>query len=88
MEPQLQKRLEPGEKINASLYRTVTLTLTCNNCGTTWEETLGPLAYLKFLIFGTKCPNCHKKNYKYEAVGTLLSAIIGLSLVTLGLGCC
>ncbi len=66
--------------------KTFTISFTCNNCNHTWREDYGILSISKFFLFGTKCPNCNKKDYNYEYVSTLLCIAIGVMAASLGLG--
>ena len=57
---------------------------TCNNCGNIWKERFGIITIFKFLVSGTKCPNCHQSDYEYEYLGAFLSIALALSLASIG----
>jgi Zn finger protein HypA/HybF involved in hydrogenase expression len=89
LQPQVKKELTPQQladyKRGIKLGITVrTCTFTCNNCGNTWKESFGPIAWLKFKLFGTTCPNCHKKNYNYKTAITVISVAVAIALASLG----
>lgn len=85
MEPRRNPDKTFIQKLFESGLKTITLSFTCRDCGTTWDEDYGPLSIIKFWISGTRCPNCHHKNYDYEYLGTLLSIAIGITVASIGI---
>ena len=78
-------RLSPEERVKTTSGIRITIrvcTFTCNNCGETWKEKFGPLAWLKFKIFGTTCPNCGKKNYNYKTAIDFISVALAIILAS------
>ena len=78
--PEQIKTVESGKPIGLTVR---VCTFTCNNCGETWEKRFGPIAWAAFQLFGTRCPNCGKKNYNYHTAIEIISVAIAVSLASI-----